>query len=116
MVCPKCHRDYARDVFVCPACDEDLVDLAPGPRPVPDAELVQVFATANPALVAMAKSLLEEDQIDYIPRNEGLQTLGFVGPAFFVEFMVRPDDAERARALLEDLAPATDDTTGDDAA
>lgn len=76
-----------------------------------DVALVPVFATGEAALIAVAKSLLEAEGIDYFVRGEGLTDLfGYgrittfnyvVGPP---EFMVREDDAERAREVLKDLA------------
>jgi len=99
-------------VMVCPTCNVDTVDQLPrdGPAPTPDAELVSVFATGDAGLIAIAKSLLESESIDYFVRGDGLQDLaglgritGFsyvFGPA---EFWVRQEDAVRARELLADL-------------
>jgi hypothetical protein len=94
----------------CPTCDVDTVDRLPGPEPTPDVELVSVLATGDAGLIAVAKSLLEAEEIDYFVRGDGLQDLfgmgritGFnfaMGPA---EFLVRSDDAERARELLDGL-------------
>ena len=67
-------------------------------------------------MIAFAKSLLEAENIDYFVRGEGLQdlfglgrltTFNFaMGPA---EFLVRADDADRARELLEGvIAPDPD--------
>ena len=71
-----------------------------------------MFASGEAALIAVAKSLLEAEGIDYFVRGEGLTDLfGYgrittfnyvVGPP---EFMVRAEDAERARELLKDLTP-----------
>jgi len=104
--CPKCGEEYRWYVMVCPTCDVDTVDRLPGPEPTPDVELVSVLATADPGVIAFAKSLLEREEIDYLVRGEGLESLfglgrlsGF-GPA---EFLVRADDQDRARALLEGL-------------
>src|ERR1700754_4387534 len=69
-------------------------------HPDPDIELVRVFESGDQGLIALAKSLLEADDIDYLVRAEGLQDLfgvgrlatGFsavVGPA---EFLVRKQD------------------------
>jgi len=98
--------------MVCPTCDIDTVDRLPGPDVTPDAELACVLATGDAGLIAVAKSLLEGEAIDYFVRGDGLQDLfglgritGFsylMGPA---EFWVRADDAERARELLEGLTP-----------
>jgi Putative prokaryotic signal transducing protein len=115
MLCPKCGEEFSWDVMVCPTCDVDTVDRLSGPAPTPDAELVSVFATGDAGLIAVARSLLESEQIDYFVRGDGLQDLaglgritGFsyvFGPA---EFWVRVEDAERARDLLRDLSTPGD--------
>ena len=98
--------------MVCPTCDVDTVDRLPhsGPAPTPDAQLVSVFAAGDPGLIAVAKSLLESEKIDYFVRGDNLQDLAGLGrltgysyvfgPA---EFWVRAEDADRARELLKDL-------------
>ena len=110
MFCPKCGEEFSWDVMVCPVCDVDTVDRRPGPEPTPDVALVPVFATGDAGVIALAKSLLDAEEIDYFVRGDGLQDLfglgrmtGYsfaMGPA---EFLVRADDEERARALLSDL-------------
>ena len=69
-----------------------------------------MFATGDAGLIAVAKSLLEAEEIDYFVRGDGLQDLfglgrmtsfSFaMGPA---EFLVRADDEDRARELLNGL-------------
>jgi hypothetical protein len=120
MFCPQCEEEYAWDVMVCPVCDVDTVDELPreGPDPTPDAELVRVLATGDMGLIAIAKSLLDGEKIDYYVRGDGLQDLFGVGrmtsysfamgPA---EFWVREQDAENARALLQDLIAAGEKRT-----
>ena len=78
--------------------------------PTPDARLVPVFASADPGLIAIAKSLLDGEGIDHFVKGEGLQDLfgagrlaGFnpiTGPA---EFWVREEDARAARGRLNEL-------------
>ncbi len=74
-------------------------------------DLVTVLRTGNPALIALAKSLLSEAAIEYTTRGESVQNLfGFgqlatpfdivAGP---VEFQVREQDAQRAGELLSGL-------------
>jgi len=118
MYCPKCGEEYPWHVMVCPTCDIDTVDRLPGPEPTPDAELVCVLTTGNPALIAIAKSLLEGESIDYFIKGEGLQDLFGLGRvtnfSFAMgapEFWVRADDADGARLLLADLAAS--DSKGD---
>ena len=118
MFCPRCEQEFSWDVMVCPTCDVDTVDRLPGPEPEPDAELVPVLATGDPGLIAVAKSLLDGEEIDYLIRGEGLQDLFGLGRATSynfamgpAEFWVRADDAERARELLEGLTAV--DRSGD---
>lgn len=74
-------------------------------------EPVTVLETSDPALLAVAKSLLEDADIPYFAKGESVQDLfglgrfgtGFspiVGP---VELQVSPEDAADARARLLDL-------------
>ncbi len=70
----------------------------------PPPALVSVLRTEDPGLVPLAKSMLDEEGIEHLVRGEGLQDPfdGFGrGP---VDFMVREEDAERARMLLDGLA------------
>ena len=117
MFCPQCEQEYAWDVMVCPVCDVDTVDELPrlGPEPTPDAELVRVFATGDMGLIAIARSLLEGEKIDYFVRGDGLQDLFGLGRATSysfamgpAEFWVRADDAENVRVLLQDLLASAD--------
>jgi hypothetical protein len=112
MICPKCEQEFPWHVMVCPTCDVDTVDQLPrtGPEPAPEAELASVLATGDAGLIAVAKSLLEAEGIEFFVRGDGLQDLvGFgritgysyaFGPA---EFWVRAEDADRARELLNGL-------------
>ena len=123
MYCPTCGEKYAWNVAGCPTCGDELVEHRPGAEPDPNIELVTVYRTGDAAATAVAESLLQNEEIEYMVRGEGLQDLfgygriagGFnpaMGPA---EFIVRSADAERARELLKGLdepgsgaPPATD--------
>ena len=73
-------------------------------------EPVTVLESGDPALLAVAKSLLEDAAIYYFAKGEGVQDLfaagrmtgfnPFVGP---VQLQVAADDADEARALLCEL-------------
>jgi len=94
------------------------MDNSPGPPPDPDIRLTPVFRAGDPAVIALAKSLLDGEGIEYLVRAEALQDLfgwGRTGVGFSIvagpaEFVVREDDADRARELLRDLM-----TSGPDA-
>lgn len=92
--------------------------------PDPDIELQSVFRTGESDLIAMAKSVLEAENIEYYVRAEGVQqlfgggSLGsgynlFTGPA---DFVVRAEDAERAKELLEPLTDGIAEVPDEDEA
>jgi hypothetical protein len=74
-------------------------------------DLVTIFETGDPALVALAKSLLDSAGITFAAKGEALQDLLGLGRfpggsnlvAGPVAFQVRPGDAEKAKSLLGDL-------------
>jgi hypothetical protein len=73
--------------------------------------LVTVFETGHEGLVAVVKSILDEANIRYLAKGEGVQDLfgvGILGTGFNpitgpVEFRVMPEDEEYARELLKDV-------------
>ena len=91
--------------------------------PDPDIELVPVFQTSDASLIALAKSLLEAEQVDYLVRGEGVQDLfgfgrfatGFNPITGAPVFLVREADADRARMLLQDLSASTEPSDPHDA-
>lgn len=74
------------------------------------ARLVTVFTSGDPAVIAVAKSLLEAAKIEFFAKGDSLQNVvaptvgtGFspvVGP---VELQVRNTDREEAAELLQKL-------------
>ena len=74
-------------------------------------DLVTIFETGDPSLVALAKSLLGSVGIEFTAKGEAIQDLFGVGrfPGGSnlvtgpVVFQVGPDDAKRAKSLLRDL-------------
>jgi hypothetical protein len=84
-----------------------------------DEKLVTVFSTGNHALIAVAKSLLDDAGIEYYAMNErtedliGLGVFGtgynpVIGP---IEIQVLEENAEEAKNLLKDL---TEDQADDE--
>ncbi len=103
MFCPQCRAEYRAGFLVCPDCQRSLVaELPSQPKPQPDLDLVTVLATGHPALIAVAKSLLEDSGIEYLTQNEGLHDL-FPVQRFRVHIQVRQEDEGEATALLADL-------------
>lgn|GEM_PF-3136806 len=80
--------------------------------------LITVIATGRPASVALIKSLLEEANILYLVKSEGVQNLfgvGGLGTGYNtitgpVEFQVKPEDEAKAREILSQLEENLDDS------
>ena len=123
MFCPKCRAEYREGFTECSDCKVPLVSELP-PEPEPEDEetvkLTTVLATGNPAIIAMAKSLLDDANIRYFVKGEGLQewfVLGRIGTGFNpiigrVQIQVLKDDEEVARKVLEDLEESSSEDVG----
>jgi hypothetical protein len=116
MFCPSCRAEYVDGVAHCPECDVDLVtqleEQEPGTEYI---ELVTVGAFTNATELMIAKSMLDDAEIDYFAKNEGVVGLfaggqigfnPFTGP---IEIQVRPEDADMARELLEQIVTTDED-------
>lgn len=127
MFCPQCGAEYREGFGRCVDCEVDLVAEAPSPavRSNRTARYVTVLRSGDPAVLAMAKSLLRNAGIALVAQGEGLQDLfalgrlgtgssPIVGPA---EIRVSSSDEAAARELLRDLESAKespiDDEPGD---
>lgn len=112
--CSRCGRSIARSQLhdECSQCGEPFPPeiLRVLGAQAPEVTLEPVLRTADAGLIPLAKSLLEGEGIEYVVRGENLQDLfgagrlgGYnyiTGPA---EFLVHPQDAARARILLDGL-------------
>lgn len=66
--------------------------------------LVSVYKTDNPAIIALVKSMLDEGNIQYMAKGDDMAGVYPIN-AFPVDFQVMPADAEFARTLLKDINP-----------
>lgn len=79
--------------------------------------LVTVFKTGHEGIVALVKSILDEAEIQYLAKGEGVQDLfgvGVLGTGFNpitgpVEFRVMPEDVKYAEELLKDVKESDSD-------
>lgn len=105
MHCPKCGYEYREGFTRCPDCNLDLVS---GPAPEiqeeePEyASYVEVLDTFNPFDIAIIKSILDSEGINYyfIGENFG----GIYPMATAPKLMVVEDQAEEAKEILKDLS------------
>ena len=114
MFCPQCGAEYRPGLVNSADCALPLVPARIESKPIlhaPKLELVTAFESGNPALIALAKSLLDSAEIEFMTKGEGIQDL--LGWGRFprsrnlvsgpVTFQVRPEDAEEARSLLSEI-------------
>jgi len=88
------------------------VDSMTSKGPGPDIHLVVVYQTSNPALSAVAKSILDGGAIEYMVRPSNMASdptdSSWFGADFGTdEFLVSEADAEWVRELLADLKPSS---------
>jgi len=115
--CSRCGKSIGRSHSrECSQCGEpfpqEILQLLGGERS--DIALELVLRTGDAALIPLAKSLLEAEGIEYLVRGENLQDPfgarrvgGYNYITGVAEFLVHPDDAERARTVLEGLPVAS---------
>ena len=116
MFCPNCETEYQKNVEICADCQVPLVSKenpqlkAQQKINADDLELVQIFSTQDPGLVALAKSLLDEAGIPAMVRNEGIQDLFGFGRLTFnpisgdVDFFVNAEDSAAALELMAGIS------------
>ena len=99
-VCPQCGSEYRQGFTRCNNCEVELVwEIPRGTHD--EVDLVKVFETGNPALVPLVESLLADAKIECIVKNKRKFDLFGANPMLGpVQFFVRDDEAEEARALL----------------
>jgi hypothetical protein len=108
MYCPQCRVEYEPGVTRCSDCHTALVATLPDPPEY--VEFVTVLTTGNPAILAVAKSLLAEAGITYFAKGETVQSWvgGTFGTGFNVitgpvDLQVDTEDVEAAREILEQV-------------
>ena len=117
--CPECNVEYIDTAIRCSDCDVELA-LGPPipsiPEEHPDPKIETVYATGDPALITVVKSLLEDAEIEYFTKGYEIQDMigiGGLGGLNYVigpvEFVVAAKDAPTARGLLAHLDDAVPD-------
>lgn len=110
MYCPECGSEYREGFTTCADCEVPLTE-SPPPEPVhPDFDLITVFEGTDPAALALAESLLIEEQIPYVKKGDQIQDLFVLGriPGFNplvgpVLLQVPEEHGEVAFEVLGDL-------------
>lgn len=105
MFCPECGAEYREGFITCADCEVALVPALP-PEEHPDIELETVFDSTNPALIGIAKTVLESAEIDFFAVGENAASVAFSGNPFLghVRIQVDKSRADEAKALLTEIA------------
>lgn len=101
MYCPECGGEYREGFTECADCGGALVENLPKPQAHPDFELVTVLNHPDPAVIALAESLLIDAGIPYTKKNDFVQDL--LGAGRFATPVHLQVSQERAEAALEIL-------------
>ncbi len=108
MFCPQCSSEYREGFTVCADCQVDLVATLPptDSDKRPNMEIVTVFDSTNPALIGIARTVLEAAGIEFLAVGADGAGAVFSGNPFLgrVRLQVEKDHAEEATALLSDIA------------
>ena len=109
MYCPKCRVKQKDDLEICPDCGENLVEEIPAGHGPDYTDMVTVYSTSDQSKVLIAKSLLEDADINFLASGDGIMDLFGAGRHGFnpivgaVDFKVKPEDEEEAREILAGL-------------
>jgi hypothetical protein len=112
MFCPICKAEYRPSFTVCSDCSVQLVpELSPErEQPKNYREMINLYSPNNEIELAMIKSILDSEKINYFVKNENCGSLE-VGPqiALFNRRMiiVQDDQHERASELMADYLNET---------
>jgi hypothetical protein len=98
MVCPHCRSEYEEGAPLCPKCGILLRGALP-PEPAPEyVEFEEILSTSNAVEIAIIKSLLDPEGIDYYFKSEFFNYMEpLAQPA---RLMVSKDQADEAREIL----------------
>jgi hypothetical protein len=101
MFCPVCRSEYVDGVTECHDCRVSLVTVLKDPLDEPPIEFEEVLQTYNQGDIAVIRSLLDNEDIQYFFRGEIFNLVDpLIQPA---KLHVRKDQSKRVRELLAGL-------------
>jgi Putative prokaryotic signal transducing protein len=99
MYCPNCRSEYRAGFEWCKDCDVGLVTDLPPEEESEFVDLVEVLSIADPGQIALVKSILEAEEIPYLPQGENFN----LGRNIAIRFLVPRDYLAQARDILADF-------------
>lgn len=100
MFCLKCKSEYNEGIKRCESCNVDLVEKLIE-KEHPNHTFVEILSTFNPSDIALIKSILENEGINYY--IDGDHFFAYRPCAIAARLMVQDDQVEIVLELIKDL-------------
>jgi hypothetical protein len=101
MFCPKCGSEYVEGITECADCKVALKPEPPRQVHRTPREFIEVLQTYNAGDIALIRSLLDNDDIEYIFQGD---TVNSIYPLLLpATLIVRKDQVERVRELVQHM-------------
>jgi len=101
MFCPECGYEYVEGITECTDCKVPLVEKRPRQIRRNPKEFREVLSTYNQGDIALIKSILDNEKVEYFWLGENFSQIGqLIQPANLV---VRKEHAERVRDILKEM-------------
>ncbi len=101
MFCPICKSEYREGFTLCDECTVKLVDELPEEKISQKENLIEIAASLQKSDVAIIKSILDAENIDYIFLHEALGSLYPIPETN--KLLVPKKDQKRVKSILKDF-------------
>ena len=105
MICPECKAEYREGYTKCADCERELVELDSIENeefsPLEEIQFKTVMSALDPGEIALAKSILESNNIRYFIQGESFSSL--IKTSIPALIKVPEEDFEQAKQVLKEL-------------
>lgn len=101
MFCPICRSEYREGFTLCDECNVKLVDELSEEKISQQEKLIEIATSLQKSDIAIIKSLLDGEKIEYILLHEALGSLYPIPETN--KLLVSAKDQIRAKAILKDF-------------
>ena len=104
MICPNCKCEYKEGFFECADCKLPLVYALPEEKiQKEELELLKVFSTRDPALLALIQSILESENIPHFVVGDVMMTSGVLSGGRAADILVDSKALIKVKNLIESI-------------
>ena len=101
MFCPICKSEYREGFTLCDECNVKLVEELPEETIPREEGLIEIAASLQKSDIAIIKSLLDAENIDYIFLHEALGSLYPIPETN--KLLIPEKDQNRVKSILKDF-------------